>query len=468
MKEFKFVNRTSELQTLEKLYNQPGFQFVPIYGRRRVGKTRLIKEFIRNKKAIYFLSDSIPQTQQLKNLGQSVGEFFNDVILMQNGFTSWDQFFVYINEKAQRQRIIFVIDEFPYLVIANSAIATIFQKGIDEYLKQTELFLVLMGSSIGMMEKEVLHYKAPLYGRRTASIEVKEMNLLSIHEMFPDKSFSDVIRLYAIFGTIPAYLEKINPRKDVFSIIKDSILEKYSFLYNEVDFILREEFREPHNYFVILKSIALGKHKLSEIVNDTGFEKTMVSRYLDILRSLHIIKKEIPITENNPEKSKGIYKLYDKYFNFWFKFIFPNRRWIELDQTDIVLKKIKEEFEHHVSLVFEDACIELCYSLMKKNIMQFTRIGSWWSKTDQIDIVALDDSSNTIWFGECKWSNKKVGTNIYYDLLKKSHNIYYYPVNQKNKYILFSKSGFTSDMIMIAKTNDVLLVDINEILDFIT
>ncbi len=271
MEELKFVNRTSELQTLEKLYSTEGFQFVPIYGRRRVGKTRLVKEFIKSKPAIYFLADAVSEKQQLKKAGQSIGEYFNDIVLTQNGFLSWDQLFLYLKDKVANKRIIFVIDEFPYLVMSNPVISSIFQKGIDELLKHTNIFLILMGSSIGMMEREVLHYKAPLYSRRTASMEINEMDVLSIHEIFPHRSFSDIIQIYSIFGTIPAYLEKIDPKKDIFQIINESILDKHSFLYNEVEFILREEFREPRNYFVLLRSIAMYKHKVSEIVNDTGF-----------------------------------------------------------------------------------------------------------------------------------------------------------------------------------------------------
>ncbi|MEJ5228158.1 ATP-binding protein, partial [Thermodesulfovibrio sp.] len=167
MGELKFINRKNELESLNRLYSKEGFQFVPIYGRRRVGKTRLIQEFIKDKPAIYYLADAVSEREQLKNLGKEVGIFFRDQILTEAGFKDWYQFFRYLKEKS-KDRLILVIDEFPYLVNSNPAISSIFQKGIDQYLKDTQIFLILMGSSIGMMEKEVLHYKAPLYGRRTA------------------------------------------------------------------------------------------------------------------------------------------------------------------------------------------------------------------------------------------------------------------------------------------------------------
>ena len=454
----RFVNRQNELSFLEKTCRTKDFQFVPVYGRRRIGKTRLIQEFIKDKRAIYFLADSVSETEQLRNLGRIVGEYFNDSILTDAGFRDWYQFFSYMREK-QKTRLIFVIDEFPYLVNSNPAISSIFQKGIDEYLKQSNVFLILAGSSIGMMEKEVLFYKAPLYGRRTASLEVKEMAFDALEEFFPDKDFEELVKIYSVMGTIPAYIEKINPGHDTFRNIKELILSKGTFLYSEVEYILREELREPRNYFVILKAIAQGKRKLSEIINETGFEKSLVARYLDILRSLGFVEKDIPVTEKYPEKSKqGLYRLHDKFFTFWFKFAFPNRNRLEIENVDYVLKQIKDTFEHHISTIYEDVCMDICKDLMKDGLIQYTTIGKWWSKDEEIDIVALDEEQKTAYFGECKWSNKKVGDDIYQDLLRKSQLVDWHKEMRKNKFILFSKSGFTQRMTEISKKENVLLV----------
>ncbi len=443
---------------LQKIYRADGFQFVPIYGRRRIGKTRLIQEFVKDKKAIYFLADSVSEPEQLKSLGRIIGNSFNDPILTDAGFRDWYQFFSYIRDK-QKGKQIFVIDEFPYLVYSNPAISSVFQKGIDEYLKKTGVFLILLGSSIGMMEKEVLFYKAPLYGRRTASIEIKEMPFTTLKEFFPDRNFDDLVKLYAVLGTIPAYIEKITSRQDIFTVIKELILNRGTFLYNEVEYILREELREPRNYFVILKAIAQGKRKLSEIINETGFEKSLVSRYLDILRSLRFVEKDVPVTEKYPEKSKqGIYRLHDKFFNFWFKYVFPNRSRIEIGNVDYVTGLIKDTFEHHISTIYEDICKDLCGDLMRDGLMQYTAIGKWWSKDGEIDVVAIDEETKTAYFGECKWSNKRVGEDIYHELVRKSGLVEWHKGKRKDKFILFSKSGFTSRMIEIAKKEKVLLV----------
>jgi len=453
----KFINRQSELSFLEKLCKAPGFQFVPVYGRRRIGKTRLVQEFIKGKKAIYFLADSVSEREQLRNIGRLAGEYFKDSILTDAGFKDWRQFFSYIKEK--HERLILVIDEFPYLVGSNPAISSIFQKGIDEYLRHTNLFFVLMGSSIGMMEKEVLFHKAPLYGRRTASMEVKEMPFTALKDFFPGKTFDELVRIYAVFGSVPAYLEKLNPKHDIFANIAELILDKGTFFYSEIEYILREELREPRNYFVILRAIAQGKRKLSEIINETGFEKSLVSRYLDILRGLRFVEKDIPVTEKYPEKSKqGLYRLHDKFFSFWLKYVFPNRSRLEIGREDHVLKIIKDSFEHHVSTVYEDVCLDLCRKLMADELMEYTQIGKWWHRNEEIDIVALDEGTGTAYFGECKWSNKKVGEDIYRELVRKSELVDRQNEKRNNRYILFSKSGFTQKMVELAGKEDILLI----------
>lgn len=456
----RFVNRTEELAFLNKYHEKQGFQFIPLYGRRRVGKTRLVREFIRDKRAIYFLADSVTELEQLRNLGREVGEFFGDTILAESGFRDWQQFFRYLREKAEQERLVMVIDEFPYLVNSNKGISSIFQKGIDTHLKESNAFLILLGSSIGMMEEEVLFYKAPLYGRRTASLEVREMPFTALAEFFPKADLQRRLEIYGVFGAIPAYIERLDASGDIQGNISDLILDRGSFLHNEVEFLLREELREPRNYFVILRAIAQGKRKMSEIINDTGFEKSHLARYLDILRSLRFVDKEIPVTEKYPDKSRlGLYRLHDRFFSFWFKYVFPHRSRLEIGNTDYLLGKIRESFDQHLSFVYEDVCRELCLEFLKSGSMAFSAIGRWWQKNEEIDLVALDEESGTIWFGECKWSIKPVGVDVYRDLRCKARIVVWGPEKRRERFILFSKCGFTDGMRKLALQEDVLLVE---------
>lgn len=455
----KFVNREAELDILNGFYKKSGFQFVPVYGRRRIGKTRLIQEFIKDKPAIYFLADSVAEGEQLRNVGREAGNFFGDNFLSETGFKNWYQFFEYMSKKVKK-RTILVIDEFPYLVNSNKAISSIFQKGIDEYLKNTNLFLVLMGSSVGMMEREVLFYKAPLYGRRTGSLELKEMRFNSLKAFFPKKKVDELVPIYGVFGAIPAYLEKINPENDIFRNIEELILNRGTFLYNEVEYLLREELREPRNYFVILRSMSQGRRKLSEIINDTGYEKSLLSRYFEILQNLGLVEKEVPVTERRPEKSKlGLYRIHDRFFEFWFKYIFPNRGRIEIGESDSVIRIIKENFDMHVSRAFEDACREHCFGLMREGRIRFNSVGKWWQKNEEIDIVALNEDDKEIYFGEVKWSKKPVGTDILERLRKKATFVNWNGGKRKERFMLFSKSGFTDALEETSEKEGILLID---------
>jgi len=452
----RFVNRKTELEILERFYREDKFHFIPIYGRRRIGKTRLVQEFIKDRPAIYFLADSVAEHEQLRNLGREVGIFFED-ILAQRGFDNWHQFFDYLKRKIKK-RTILVIDEFPYLVNSNKGISSIFQKGIDEYLKDTKLFLILMGSSVGMMEKEVLFYKAPLYGRRTGSLEMKEMAFGCLKEFFPKKDMDDLLSIYGVTGTIPAYIEKLDPEKNIFHNVEEHILSTGTFLYNEVEYLLREELREPRNYFVILRSIAQGKRKLSEIINDTGFEKSLLSRYLEILRSLRFVEKEVPVTERYPDKSKlGLYRIHDRFFEFWFKYVFPNRSKLEIGKGKEVLRMIKETFDQHLSFAFEDVCKQHCLQLMKEGGIRFSSIGRWWQKNEEIDIVALDEENKEIYFGEAKWTRKPGGIDILDELKRKATLVDWNRGKRKEHFMLFSRSGFTDALKDRAKKERVLL-----------
>lgn len=454
----RFVDRQEELRFLEREYGQSSFRFIPLYGRRRVGKTRLVREFIKDKPAIYFLADTVAEAEQLKNLGRSVGEYFKDMVLAEGGFRDWEQFFRYLREKSEKKRLVLAIDEFPYLVNAARAISSIFQKGIDTHLKDTKLLLILLGSSIGMMEREVLLSKAPLYGRRTGSLKIEELKFSALKEFFPEADLKKRAAIYSTFGAVPAYLEQVRPHESVLGNIAERILSRNTFLHNEVEFLLREELREPRDYYVILRAIAQGKRKLSEIMNDTGFDKAHISRYLDILRSLGFVEKEIPVTEKSPGKSRlGLYRLHDRFFAFWFKYVLPNRGRLEIGNEGYVLKQIEDTFDQHVGDAYESISREIFLDFAGQEKFPVTSLGRWWWKNEEIDFVALDEESKTVWFGECKWSNRKIGTDVYQNLRRKSALVEWHTGKRSERYVLFSRNGFTPAMLDVAKRENAVL-----------
>lgn len=460
----KFIDREKELDILNRFWHEREAQLIVIYGKRRVGKTEMIKQFIEGKPHMYFLAQKINEYENLKLLGETVGEFFDDDILRRKGFENWKWFFEYLRKNIKK-RIVLVIDELPYLAEVNKGISSVFQSGWDEYLKNASVFLILCGSSISMMEEKVLSYKAPLYGRRTGQIFLKPFALFETRKFYPNASFIRCLELYSIAGGNPSYLKRFNPKLSLDMNIKENILQPEAFLYNEVEFILREELREPRNYFAILKAIALGKNKVSEIVNETGLPKGILHKYLFILEDLHIIQKEVPVTEKNPLKSrKGIYGLQDQFFRFWFKYILPNKGNIEEGRIDFVLKKIKEDFNLLLAENYEKAAQEIIRDY-EDRFFPIAKIGRWWDRNEEIDIVALGEGEDKILFGEVKWSNKPVGTDIYDNLKAKARKVEMKTEKRNEYFCLFSKSGFTKGMIKVAKNESVGLFDKDKIIE---
>ena len=452
----KFIDREREIRSLNNFWEGSIPQLIVIYGKRRIGKTELIKQFIKDKPHIYFLAQKISEQENLKMLGNLAGEYFDDNILKANGFNNWQMFFEYLKKHIQK-RIVIVIDEFPYLAESNKGISSIFQTGWDEYLKKTPIYLILCGSSISMMEREVLGYKAPLYGRRTGQILLKPFNFYEASEFFPGLSFEKRLSFFSIVGGNPSYLNKITPEDTLEENLKKHFLSPEAPLYSEVEFILHEELREPRNYFAILKAIAFNKTRVSEIANETGFEKNFVIKYLSILEDLQIIQKEVPVTEKNPLKSrKGIYKLQDQFFKFWFKYVLPNKSKIEEGRIDLVLENILNDFNILVAENYEKVAQE---TVMKNEDKFFSieRMGRWWDRNEEIDIVALNEKENKILFGEAIWSNKPVGVNVYKNLRRKAKLVPWGSEDRVEYFCLFSKSGFTEDMKKTAKMENVVL-----------
>jgi uncharacterized protein len=384
-----------------------------------------------------------------------VGRFFNEPLLETRGFAGWEESFQYI--KARDERFVLVVDEFPYLMVSNPAMAGLFQKAWDEFWSASRIFLILLGSSIAMMENEVLGYRSPLYGRRTGQWRVDPMTFSAASRFREGKPFADRLAHFSVAGGIPAYWVQMDPTKDFAANLKDHVLKKGAMLYDEVEFILREELREPRYYFALLQAIAHGKRKLSEIVNATGLSQPLANKYLGVLGDLGIVEREIPVTEEKPLKSKkGLYRITEPFFHFWFSFIFPRRGELEMDRAEGVLESIKQPLSHHFASSYEKVARETLWDHM--NIFfPFTALGRWWERNEEIDIVALNKELDSIVFGEVKWSEKPLGTNVFDALQEKPRKVKWGSKQRKELYCLFSKSGFTEAMIRKAREEGIIL-----------
>ncbi|MEE3406189.1 MAG: ATP-binding protein, partial [Acutalibacteraceae bacterium] len=316
-----------------------------------------------------------------------------------------------------------VIDEFQYLVSVNTAYPSIFQEAWDEILKESNVMVILCGSLISMMTSKVLSRSSPLYGRRTAQIRLQPLRFAEFRQAFPDKSFAELTELYAVTGGVPKYIEFFDNDLSLWENVSDVILAKSGFLYEEPVFLLEKEVRETVNYFSIMKAISLGNHKLSKIAGLLEQPTTSVSPYLATLSDLFLVEKRVPVTEQNQEKSrKGLYYICDYFIDFWFKFVYPHRGELEMDNTGYVLKKIQSAFiENHVSYVFEAISRENFAAYCAASNIDFvpSRIGAYWNGSTEIDVVAVDQEHDSIFAGECKYYDKPVPADVYFDLKKK-------------------------------------------------
>lgn len=451
----KFVNREKELKALNSWWKENRAHLIILYGKRRIGKTELIKQFIKNKPSVYFLADKVNEKDNLKMLSQNIGSFFGDKYIKDKGIDGWYHLFDYL--KSKEKRMILVIDEFPYFAESNKAISSVFQKGWDEYLKDTKIFLILSGSSIGMMEMETLAYKAPLYGRRSGQILLSALRFEDFKKFFPDKKIDGLLKIHTVTDGTPAYILQFSQSLSFKNALKKCIFDTRGYLYNEVEFILKEELREPRTYLSILKAIALGKRKFGEIVNETGLQKNIIMKYLHVLEDLHLIKKGVPVTEKTPLRSKkGLYLLEDQFFIFWFNYIFPFKSELELERYDNVFLELNKSFNSLIAQDYEKVAAEIVMNYSKE-IFPLLKIGRWWDSNDEIDIIGLNEKENKILFGEAKWSNKKVGINIYDDLKRKAKKVKWGKDKRKEHFCMFSKSGFTDDMLKIAQKENVYL-----------
>ena len=458
-----FINRNDELSFLEKEYSREGSSLVVLYGRRRIGKTALTAEFMKNKTGVYFLATEENETQNRLAFKNIIAERTSNDLLMNANVDNWDVIFKVWLDSVHGEKKLMVIDEFQYLGKANNAFPSVFQRIWDTILKDRNVMVILCGSLISMVESQALAYSSPLYGRRTGQIKLKQIPFRFYNEFFPDKTEKELTQYYSITGGVPKYIELFYDSKDIYEAIENNVLSKSSFLYDEPNFLLHREVSEVGSYFSLIKIIAAGSRKLSKIASALELKQTGLTKYLKTLINLDILEREVPVTEDNPEKSKrGLYKIKDNFMVFWFKFIFPNLNYIESGHSELAMKKIRANLiDTHIAYIYEDICTEKMWQLNADGIwdFHFNKVGRWWNNDTEIDIVAIDKAGNDIIFGECKYSNNKIGFDVLNELERKAARVEWRKTERRNHFILFSINGFSDDLLKLEKIRkDLILI----------
>ena len=415
-----FIDREEELEVLEERFRKGQPEFIVIYGRRRVGKTELVVHFIKNKPGIYLLSEEKRYSDNLDEMKRMAADFLEDEEFKLIRFENWVQMFKSFSERI-KERTVIIIDEFPYLVRETGGIPSEFQKIWDMHLSKSEnIMLILVGSSIGMME-ELLGRKSPLFGRRTAQLEIKPVDIFQVGKFLPGYDMEDCIKVYGCSDGIPLYLKQFDAKLTPFENIKNAFFRRDAPLYSEAEFLMKQEFREPANYFLILKAVSFGNTKQHEIVNYTNIDKSIISKYIQNLEEIRVIRREYPVTERKETRKSARYAFSDNYFRFWFRFVYPNKTLIERG-SEAAFEAVKKEYNTYLGGIFEKAAKEF---LWKTHPFDFTKLGRWWRKDKEIDIVALNDNTRDVFFFECKWRDMKEGNarKILSELQEKSKSV---------------------------------------------
>ena len=459
-----FIGRERELASLRQLYNSDKFEFVVLYGRRRVGKTALINHFIDGKKAIYFMGVESNAKQNLENFSKSIIEYASG-IEAETSFASFQAALETVFWLSENERIILAVDEYPYVARASKSLASTLQLLIDKYKDRSKLMLILCGSSMSYMEDHVLAYKAPLYGRRTAQIKLQPFDFEETCRYFGNFSTEEKALAYGIVGGTPQYLLQMNDRLSIEDNVKNTYLNPTSSLYEEPTNLLKQEVREPAIYTAIITAIATGASRMSEISSKVGEDTNVCSTYLKNLVALGIVQKETPYGEKASKKS--IYSIDDNMFRFWYRFVPENASMIARGAADLVYKRIEPHLPEYMGKVFEEICKQYLWKLLLsgKSPVEFTSLGRWWGNDPihkcqaEIDIMGEQDKDTAL-FAECKWTTEKVDLAVLETLIARSELFPY-----KNKhFFLFSKSGFTKGCVEKAKElGNVSLVTYEEI-----
>ena len=451
------INRETELEWLTSHLSRAERQLLVVYGRRRVGKTTLVTTALDalEDTSVYYLCDERGATHNARRFAAQCAAAFDDITPDVDGFV---EAFQYLTARVDGPCVV-ALDEFSYLVDEDDTIPSVFQTVVDDVLAGTDVSLVLLGSSISMMEEGVLSYESPLYGRRTGQWELAPLSFADVRAFFPDDDLETQIQLYSVLGGVPAYLEQFDPGLSLLENIEQSILSKGEFLYEEPEFLLRQELREPATYMAILEAIAGGATRVTEIANEIGRDASSLSRYLQNLTQLAILEQEHPVTDPD---GRGLYRLTDDFLRFWFRYVAPNRGTLEQGRTTPVRSTIAETLPTHTSRTFEAVCQQAVRTPAFP--VSCSRVGRWWYGGEEIDVAGVNRETGTLLLGECKWTAEPVGRAVFDELEALESEVRWQGTDREVQYVVFSRAGFTDGLrAIVDERSDASLYGISEL-----
>ncbi|WP_440008523.1 ATP-binding protein [Halomicrococcus sp. SG-WS-1] len=456
----RFVNRADEIGRLRDCYGSSTAEIVVVFGRRRLGKTELVRESLSDPDdAVLYQATETTRQIQLNEFVEVASESFPGIDRIE---TEWESVLGYLAE----QDAIIVLDEFPYLIDADSSLPSVIQRLWDQELRDTAVTLVLVGSSISMMEEATLLGNSPLYGRFTEQIDLRQLDFDAARKFFPDSySPEQLIFAWGVFGGTPYYLDGIDLDGDLGRVVQQSILSRQGFLHDEPEYVLRTELTEPNRYFGILKAIAAGNTTANEIAQTVGIDGKQISTYTQKLERLRLVEREVPITEDKTKSRRGRYRILDPLFRFWFRFVYGNEDRYERLGDDAYETVIQPEMADFVSQEFETRCQDVLPDLYPDKT--FVDIGRWWYNEYEVDVVGFT-ADGTMVTGECKFTTAPLDYSALDSLEKHTEEIRWSPDGNEvtHEYALFARNGFTQSVREAATDRDDLqLFDLERIVE---
>ena len=474
-----FIGRQQELNFLETKYKSNKAEFIVLYGRRRIGKTETLKEFCKNKKNVFYAGHECTNTVQLEEFSKAIFALQPETSRYFDSFKNWFDAFSFIADYNSEEKIIVVIDEFPYVCKGDKSIPSILQNLWDHKLKELNIVLIISGSSVSFIEDELLGVKNPLYGRATGIYKLEPLPFDDAVKFFPDYSNEEKVTAFSILGGIPHYLKQFDPDISLEDNIKKHILSKGTVLSGEVEYILHQELREPAIYITLLETIATGSTKFNEICERSQIESGKMSVYLRNLAELGIIVRDYPVltkAKDLTKKNIGEYRITDDFFRFWFAYVYKYSSELALGNVDDLWNYvIKKDLHNFASKAFENISIKYLYKQrhIGNTPVLFLSIGRWWGKvthkdengkpytvSEEIDVLATDKDEKNYIIGECKFTNEPFDLAQLKALQKKLE------INGEKYWYLFSLNGFTDAVKDAAKeNNNIKLVTLDDMLD---
>ncbi|MEZ5979071.1 MAG: ATP-binding protein [Planctomycetota bacterium] len=351
-----FIGRADELAVLEELAASGRPEFFVLYGRRRVGKTELLQRFCEPRRAVYFLAAQVREKDNLEAYAEALAEGTGDPLAQTVRFDDWPSALAFTSERAGDERLVLVLDEFPYLCEANKGLPSQIQKFWDTKGKRSNLMLVLCGSAVSFMEREVLAERSPLFGRRTAQRRLEPLAPADSLRFFEGWPLRDRVLAYSILGGMPAYLQRFDTRHDLATNLLREVLRPQGYLFDEVSFLLRSEFNQPATYNSILRAVARDAERVGDVAAEVGVDSTTANKYLHVLRELGLVQRTVPLTDPDPLRSrKGRYRIADRFVAFHFRHVQTNLSLIEAGRGERVLE---ESVAPDFARLFDDAVVD--------------------------------------------------------------------------------------------------------------